>query len=505
MPRQVITKIALALVLLPLAQAWLNSSGTDIISTTTHLPVRLRCINWYGAHLQSFVAGGLDKRSCAAIADSIVSIGANCVRLPLSVQLVLENPAPPPWSIAALNRSECNASTALQVLDCQVRALTDRGLMVIINSHNSVAGWVGAGERVPQGLWHTPAFPTTAWVASLSALASRYRSDPLVVGLDIRNEIHDQNGTVVTWGRSGNADSDWKAATLLADAAIRAANPDLLVIVSGLSRAYDLRAMQDLQNYRSKYVFTTHVYTWSWWFTWIDWGLVLALSLLFVAANLAVAYCVLRRQHVMRSYIAIRKYRPAWPYVVAGSVLLPAYAVAASLVWIQQARQVGCTSIADDANVTLVLGIGGLLLVALACCVLTTHENVMCWSRLVTCFCLANACLGALQAVLSVFYQTDAAVRWDMRRWHSAHIPVWVGEFGTAVGDTSVAWGWLMAYIADMHYAYWPLNGCAQPFETLSNDTYGILDCDWLTVRNVNWTKTIFPEQFHYTTNISAL
>ena len=52
-----------------------------------------------------------------------------------------------------------------------------------------------------------------------------------------------------------------------------------------------------------------------------------------------------------------------------------------------------------------------------------------------------------------------------------------------------------MTYIADMHYAYWPLNGCAKPFETFRNDTYGILDCDWETVRNRNWTKTIFADQ----------
>lgn len=93
------------------------SSGTDIISATTHLPVRLRCVNWYGAHMETFVAGGLDKRSCGAIAESIRGIGANCVRIPLSVEVVLEDPSPPASAIAGLNASECNASTALQVLD----------------------------------------------------------------------------------------------------------------------------------------------------------------------------------------------------------------------------------------------------------------------------------------------------------------------------------------------------------------------------------------------------
>ena len=113
--------------LLPLVSAWLYSSGGDIRSESTYLPVRLRCVNWYGAHMESFVAVGLDKRSCGAMADSIVSIGANCVRIPLSVELVIQNPTPNALAIAGIDRSQCNVSTALDVLDCQVRALTERG------------------------------------------------------------------------------------------------------------------------------------------------------------------------------------------------------------------------------------------------------------------------------------------------------------------------------------------------------------------------------------------
>ena len=525
------------LFLLPFVRAWLYSYGSEIRSETTHLPVRLRCVNWYGAHMETFVAGGLDKRSCGDIASSIKAIGANCVRIPLSVQLVVENPTPPVSAFAGLNVSECNASTALEILDCQVRELTRRGLMVILNNHNSFAGWVGSYERVPQGLWHTPDFPTKDWVASLASLAARYRNDPLVVGIDIRNEIHDQDDIVITWGKTDDVDSDWKAATLLVDAVIRDANPQVLVIVSGLSRSYDLRAMQDLHNYRSKYVFTTHVYPYSWWFVIVNWVLVLWLSLLFIAGNLALVYYLHRKQHIMRSYIAVRSYRPAWPYVIASAVLLPVYAVVVSLVWIQQAKQAGCTSIADEAMPTLYLGIFGLVVVVVACLVLARHENVFCWSRLVICFCLWNTCVGVVQAGLSVFYQTYASVLWELRRWDSRHIPVFLGEFGTYVGDKSVVWGRLMKSIGGMHYAYWSLNGCRpasvqappmcpigpaklffsrkfledcnyqqhQPsfqthskgskhFETFENDTFGILDCDWVTVRDVNWTKSIFPD-----------
>jgi hypothetical protein len=93
------------LVVLPLVRAWLYSFDREIRSAETYLPVRLRCINWYGAHMQTFVAGGLDTRSCGAIAESIAEIGTNCVRIPLSVELVVENPSPDASAIAGFDRS----------------------------------------------------------------------------------------------------------------------------------------------------------------------------------------------------------------------------------------------------------------------------------------------------------------------------------------------------------------------------------------------------------------
>jgi hypothetical protein len=125
---------------------------------------------------------------------------------------------------------------------------------------------------------------------------------------------------------------------------------------------------------------------------------------------------------------------------------------------------------------------------------LMANENEVNWRKLTTRFCCCNTCLGLVQAGLSVFYQTHWAVAWDLRRWNSPNIPVWVGKFGAEIGDTRVQWKWLIMYLADMHYAYWPLNGCFFPlrFNKLINNTYGILECDWTTVRNTNWTASIF-------------
>jgi hypothetical protein len=44
-----------------------------------------------------------------------------------------------------------------------------------------------------------------------------------------------------------------------------------------------------------------------------------------------------------------------------------------------------------------------LIVVVVVWLVLATHEKVMCWSRLLVFLCLWNACLGTVQAGLSVF------------------------------------------------------------------------------------------------------
>lgn len=491
-------RLALLLLLAPLSRCWLYSSGSDLLRTETQDPVTLQCINWYGAEQRDFVSGGLDTRSCGDIANSILALGANCVRIPVSVEMVLTNPFPPASSIAGLAGSSCNATRALGVLDCQVRELTRRGLMVILDNHNSEAGWVGSYEEVPQGLWHTSKFPTRDWLASLAVLATRYRYNPLVVGIDIRNEIHDQDGTVITWGETDDPDTDWKVATALADTAIRNANPEMLVIVSGLSLSYDLRAMQDLHNYRSKYVFTTHVYTYSWWFKEINWNLILALSLLFVAGNAGAAlwlryyhtsstnYCA----HYSDTYCDTRC---AITYIVAGAGLLPVYVIVVDVIWIQITNSHGCSTIAADAYPTLYMAIVGLTAVLVAWFLLATREHCIQWKTLLTSICLWNILVGVIQVVLSIFYQSYWAVLWDLRRWSSSHIPVFVGEFGTMVGDHTVSWGWLLTYINGMHYAYWALNGCTTRFGKYDTDGFGLLAPDWKTVRDEEWTRAIFP------------
>jgi hypothetical protein len=91
----------------------------------------------------------------------------------------------------------------------------------------------------------------------------------MVVGFDIRNEIHDVGDVKLTWGTSDDAHTDWRVASTRGARIVQTANPDILVIVTALCFGVELRAMRKFpleMKVANKLVYTTHIYTWSlWW------------------------------------------------------------------------------------------------------------------------------------------------------------------------------------------------------------------------------------------------
>ncbi len=117
-------------------------------------------------------------------------------------------------------------------MDVMVAKLTSAGLMVILNNHNSAAGWCCSGTD-GEGLWYTDTYSEEQFFAHWTEMASRYRSNPMVVGADLRNELRRNHTTYCTWG-FGTPETDWHAAAEEAGRRVLEANPDMLVIVEGL-------------------------------------------------------------------------------------------------------------------------------------------------------------------------------------------------------------------------------------------------------------------------------
>lgn len=211
--------------------------------------IKWACVNWGGAYTRRHVVGGLEAQPLNDLAHRIRELGFNCVRLPYSTQGFLENPELNESDLAA--NPDLKGKRFLEVFDATVEALTNQGLMVILNNHNHRSGWC-CHITQDEGLWYIPGeYPESLWIETLGNVTSRYKLNKLVVAHDIRNEPHNYRSpsgkmTQITWG-DGVPETDWAAAAERGGNAVLAANPDQLVVVNAPCFGMELRPLANHQ------------------------------------------------------------------------------------------------------------------------------------------------------------------------------------------------------------------------------------------------------------------
>jgi endoglucanase len=212
-----------------------HTSGNQVIDSAGN-PVRIAGVNWYGFETPDMVAHGLWSQDYHAVVDDIRSLGYNTIRIPLSNQLVEQNPVPQNLSFynntGPIN-TDLKGLTALQILDKIVTHAGQDGLKVILDNHRSEAG-----ESAEQdGLWYTNAYTNQSWINDWVTLARRYAGNPTVVGFDLRNEPHTPTGVAyaqgATWG-TGDPNTDVRLAYQAAGNAILAVDPGALIFCEGI-------------------------------------------------------------------------------------------------------------------------------------------------------------------------------------------------------------------------------------------------------------------------------
>jgi len=231
----------------------LHTSGRFIVDSNGNR-VRLNGVNWYGAESEDFVVAGLEIATLSSIVQQIKSMGFNVVRLPWSNQLYESNPVVGNYALTANPGME--GENALTILDQVIAALTNAGIMVILDNHNSDAEWC-CGATDGNALWYNAQYPQAKWIADWQGMVQRYESNPLVIGADLRNEPR----APATWG--GDRANDWHAAAQLGGNAVLKANPNLLVFVEGVNYALDLTGAKALPirlNVLNRLVYSAHDY-----------------------------------------------------------------------------------------------------------------------------------------------------------------------------------------------------------------------------------------------------
>ncbi|KAL8142434.1 hypothetical protein V2J09_015466 [Rumex salicifolius] len=227
--------------------------------------VKLACVNW-PSHLEAVVAEGLSKQPISVISQMIKTMGFNCVRLTWPLYLATNDSLASitvrqsfqgiglSESIAGLqaNNPSIVDLSLLDAFQAVVSGLADNNVMVILDNHLSKPGWC-CNRYDGNGFFGDQFFSPDLWVKGLARMASLFNGQPYVVGMSLRNELRGPKQNINDWYRYMQRGAE----------AVHSANPDVLVILSGLSFDADLSFLQNRQvklSFSDKLVFEVHWY-----------------------------------------------------------------------------------------------------------------------------------------------------------------------------------------------------------------------------------------------------
>ncbi|KAJ8764808.1 hypothetical protein K2173_010273 [Erythroxylum novogranatense] len=248
----------------------LETKNRWILDKKSGQRVKLHCANW-PSHMETMLAEGLHKQPLEYIvAQLVVKQQFNCVRFTFSTYMWTKanyRKRTVAESFDLLNLTEAKAGiaknnpqflnmTSVQAYEAVVDELGRHDLMVVIDNHVSKPEWC-CSENDGNGFPGDKYVHRQEWLRGLLMAASHFRGKHQVVGIGMRNEPR---------GPFSNPD-DWLRYFTEGAKQVHRANPDILVIIAGLSYAQDFTFLKkkpmklDIDN---KLVLESHWYPWSW-------------------------------------------------------------------------------------------------------------------------------------------------------------------------------------------------------------------------------------------------
>jgi aryl-phospho-beta-D-glucosidase BglC (GH1 family) len=171
----------------------------------------------------------------------IKSLGFNAVRLPFVPETLYSTAKVDQLSYVDPNRnSDLFGKTPLQALDMWMAEANRVGLYVMLDFHSpsklrQYPHWFVSNPADFNLTYNGQAYTAANWTRDLAFVAKRYAHLPKFMGIDVFNEPYGE----VRWTHTANPNLSWKAAVESASRAILAANPNLLVMVQGISGNFD--------------------------------------------------------------------------------------------------------------------------------------------------------------------------------------------------------------------------------------------------------------------------
>ncbi|PIA51566.1 hypothetical protein AQUCO_01100429v1 [Aquilegia coerulea] len=230
--------------------------------------VKLACVNW-PSHLETMVAEGLSKQPVDVISKKIISMGFNCVRFTWPLFLATNDSLgliTVKQSFQSLGLSESisgikvnNPSLldlpVIQAYQVVVKNLGDNNVMVILDNHISKPGWC-CSNYDDNGFFGDKYFDPNLWIKGLTRMATMFNGTSNVVAMSLRNELRGSKQNTNDWYRYMQKGAE----------AVHSANPNVLVILSGLNydKDFGFLATKPLNlTFTGKLAFELHWYAFS--------------------------------------------------------------------------------------------------------------------------------------------------------------------------------------------------------------------------------------------------
>ncbi|GJY98554.1 ricin B, lectin domain, glycoside hydrolase [Tanacetum coccineum] len=198
------------------------------------------------------------------VSDISNVMGFNCVRLTWATYMytrysnVTVSMSLDKWNLTVAKdgvkkyNPEILEMSVVEAQNAVVNELGKEGLMVVLDNHVSFPKWC-CGDNDGNGFFGDEYFDPEEWVQGLVAVAHRYKGNPSVVAMSMRNELRGPLQNVTSWYKYMQQGA----------IAIHHENSDILVMFSGLSYDTNLGFLKsqpvtiDLDN---KLVFESHWY-----------------------------------------------------------------------------------------------------------------------------------------------------------------------------------------------------------------------------------------------------
>ncbi len=249
---------------------WIHAEGSKLYDMNGN-QVWLTGVNWFGFNCTENFPHGLWSADCDELLSSVADHGINCIRFPVSTELLVSWMNGTPLEPVGFNASndapyyvfnpdfydEENGDTvdSMLIFDTIMKKMKKYGIKAIIDVHSPASHNSGHNYN----LWYHSAgaadadnmaiaadgtkMTTDHWIDSLVWLADKYKNDDTIIAYDLKNEPHGKRGysgttcptDIAKW--DGTTDeNNWAYAATRCGKAILEVNPHALILIEGVEQ-----------------------------------------------------------------------------------------------------------------------------------------------------------------------------------------------------------------------------------------------------------------------------